>query len=189
MERLLRSVALQPGLSSSMSRYFQVIIGDVGDTGGIGGAQDVSMVEDEAAALVGSEVLGQQQQVIVGRLNHDAFRPRDDDGDFPSWQSQFLSEIGQGSGVGVGDTADGQVLYIDPNDPQAAELLQQAGLRLADDGTVTSLPEESPIKTEPAPQPPDPEPQTNAVPVSSTATGPVVVSPKTVGLGTAPVSR
>ena len=34
---------------------------------------------------------------------------------------------------------DGTVLYIDPNDPQAAEILQQAGLRLADDGTVISI--------------------------------------------------
>lgn len=34
---------------------------------------------------------------------------------------------------------DGTVLYIDPNDPQAAEILQQAGLRLAEDGTVSSL--------------------------------------------------
>ena len=38
---------------------------------------------------------------------------------------------------------DGTVLYIDPNDPQAAEILQQAGLRLTEDGTVISLtPEE-----------------------------------------------
>ena len=31
---------------------------------------------------------------------------------------------------------DGTILYIDPNDPQAADILQQAGLRLAEDGTV-----------------------------------------------------
>jgi hypothetical protein len=39
----------------------------------------------------------------------------------------------------AGEVDDGQVLYIDPNDPQAAEILQQAGLRLAEDGTVTSI--------------------------------------------------
>ena len=51
-----------------------------------------------------------------------------------------------GLGTGLvqqgGDAAggrDGTILYIDPNDPQAAEILQQAGLRLTDDGTVTSL--------------------------------------------------
>ena len=35
-----------------------------------------------------------------------------------------------------GTVDDGTILYIDPNDPQAAEILQQAGLRLAEDGTV-----------------------------------------------------
>lgn len=34
---------------------------------------------------------------------------------------------------------EGPVLYLDPNDPQHAEILQQAGLRLTDDGTVTSI--------------------------------------------------
>ncbi len=45
-------------------------------------------------------------------------------------------EVGADGGGAVGD---GTILYIDPNDPQAAEILQQAGLRLTDDGTVTSL--------------------------------------------------
>ena len=43
------------------------------------------------------------------------------------------------SAGGGGDLDNGTILYIDPNDPHSAELLQQAGLRLADDGTVTSL--------------------------------------------------
>jgi len=38
-----------------------------------------------------------------------------------------------------GGAGDGTILYIDPNDPQAAEILQQAGLRLTDEGTVASL--------------------------------------------------
>ena len=42
-----------------------------------------------------------------------------------------------GAGDAVpGAVDDGTILYIDPNDPQAAEILQQAGLRLAEDGTV-----------------------------------------------------
>ena len=39
----------------------------------------------------------------------------------------------------LGEIDDGTILYIDPNDPQAAEILQQAGLRLAEDGTVRSM--------------------------------------------------
>ena len=43
------------------------------------------------------------------------------------------------NGVTLGDIDDGTILYIDPNDPQAAEILQQAGLQLAEDGTVSSI--------------------------------------------------
>ena len=39
-------------------------------------------------------------------------------------------------GVALNDFNDGTVLYIDPNDPQAAALLQQAGLTITEDGTV-----------------------------------------------------
>ncbi len=51
---------------------------------------------------------------------------------------------GLGAVTGLGEAAaggagDGTILYIDPNDPQAAEILQQAGLRLTEDGTVASL--------------------------------------------------
>ena len=42
-------------------------------------------------------------------------------------------------GVALNDINDGTVLYIDPNDPQAAALLQQAGLMLSEDGTVQSI--------------------------------------------------
>ena len=38
--------------------------------------------------------------------------------------------------VALNDFNDGTVLYIDPNDPQAAALLQQAGLTITEDGTV-----------------------------------------------------
>lgn len=41
-----------------------------------------------------------------------------------------------GEGVSINDFNDGTVLYIDPNDPQAAALLQQAGLTITEDGTV-----------------------------------------------------
>ena len=41
-----------------------------------------------------------------------------------------------GADATPGAVDDGTILYIDPNDPQAAEILQQAGLRLAEDGTV-----------------------------------------------------
>ena len=41
--------------------------------------------------------------------------------------------------VALNDINDGTVLYIDPNDPQAAALLQQAGLMLSEDGTVQSI--------------------------------------------------
>ena len=39
-------------------------------------------------------------------------------------------------GLALNDFNDGTVLYIDPNDPQAAALLQQAGLTITEDGTV-----------------------------------------------------
>ena len=39
-------------------------------------------------------------------------------------------------GIALNDFNDGTVLYIDPNDPQAAALLQQAGLTITEDGTV-----------------------------------------------------
>ena len=42
-------------------------------------------------------------------------------------------------GVALNEINDGTVLYIDPNDPQAAALLQQAGLMLSEDGTVQSI--------------------------------------------------
>ena len=48
---------------------------------------------------------------------------------------QQLEQLQQG-GIEGADFNDGTVLYIDPNDPQAAALLQQAGLTIADDGTV-----------------------------------------------------
>ncbi len=44
------------------------------------------------------------------------------------------------TGGGVGEPDDGTIVLIgDPNDPQAAEFLQQAGLRLMDDGTVQQM--------------------------------------------------
>ena len=46
------------------------------------------------------------------------------------------------------DFNDGTVLYIDPNDPQAAALLQQAGLTIADDGTVIGGIEEAAVHQE-----------------------------------------
>ena len=46
-------------------------------------------------------------------------------------------------GLALNDFNDGTVLYIDPNDPQAAALLQQAGLTIAEDGTVTQLTDEN----------------------------------------------
>ena len=41
--------------------------------------------------------------------------------------------------MALNDINDGTVLYIDPNDPQAAALLQQAGLMLSEDGTVQTI--------------------------------------------------
>ena len=54
------------------------------------------------------------------------------------------SEVQTGSlvdadGVPLNEVNDGTVLYIDPNDPQAAALLQQAGLTLVEDGTVQNI--------------------------------------------------
>ena len=47
---------------------------------------------------------------------------------------------GDASGaVALNEINDGTVLYIDPNDPQAAALLQQAGLMLSEDGTVQTI--------------------------------------------------
>ena len=55
---------------------------------------------------------------------------------FQDEQGAQLS-VGEQQVEGIeGDFNDGTVLYIDPNDPQAAALLQQAGLTIADDGTV-----------------------------------------------------
>lgn len=48
---------------------------------------------------------------------------------------QILNPDGTVGQMGDGGD-DGTVLYIDPNDPQAAEILQQAGLRLTEDGQV-----------------------------------------------------
>ena len=47
--------------------------------------------------------------------------------------------VGVAGDVGTGEVNDGTVLYIDPNDPQAAALLQQAGLTLAEDGSVMAI--------------------------------------------------
>ena len=46
----------------------------------------------------------------------------------------------------LGDFNDGTVLYIDPNDPQAAALLQQAGLTITEDGTVIGGLDESAVQ-------------------------------------------
>ncbi len=55
-----------------------------------------------------------------------------------------VAGLSQQQGAAGEAGGDGTILYIDPNDPQAAEILQQAGLRLTDDGTVTSLAQEAP---------------------------------------------
>jgi hypothetical protein len=46
-------------------------------------------------------------------------------------------ESGLVHGAAGGEVDDGTILYIDPNDPHAAEILQQAGLRLAEDGSIS----------------------------------------------------
>ena len=46
-------------------------------------------------------------------------------------------------GLALNDFNDGTVLYIDPNDPQAAALLQQAGLTITEDGTVVGVTDEN----------------------------------------------
>ena len=46
-------------------------------------------------------------------------------------------------GLALNDFNDGTVLYIDPNDPQAAALLQQAGLTITEDGTVIGVTDEN----------------------------------------------
>ena len=51
-------------------------------------------------------------------------------------QQQQQIEGLEAGGVALNDFNDGTVLYIDPNDPQAAALLQQAGLTITEDGTV-----------------------------------------------------
>ena len=48
--------------------------------------------------------------------------------------------------VALNDFNDGTVLYIDPNDPQAAALLQQAGLTITEDGTVIGGIDESVVQ-------------------------------------------
>jgi hypothetical protein len=59
------------------------------------------------------------------------------------FQAQLLTTV-----AGGGEIDDGTILYIDPNDPQAAEILQQAGLRLAEDGTVQQAHMEGEEQTE-----------------------------------------
>ena len=54
----------------------------------------------------------------------------------PPTMQQQMAEQGAEVAGDLGDFNDGTVLYIDPNDPQAAALLQQAGLTITEDGTV-----------------------------------------------------
>ncbi|TRY76407.1 hypothetical protein TCAL_00036 [Tigriopus californicus] len=96
----------------------QVIIGDMaaGGTGGQESAHLDNLVGGEESLTHGTQVLSQEaydQSVGQQILNPDG----------------TVGQMGDG-----GD--DGTVLYIDPNDPQAAEILQQAGLRLTEDGQV-----------------------------------------------------
>ena len=51
-------------------------------------------------------------------------------------QQQLEQVEGEEGVANLNDFNDGTVLYIDPNDPQAAALLQQAGLTITEDGTV-----------------------------------------------------
>lgn len=59
---------------------------------------------------------------------------------------QQLAEQGAEVAGDLGDFNDGTVLYIDPNDPQAAALLQQAGLTITEDGTVIGGLDESAVQ-------------------------------------------
>ena len=94
----------------------QVIIGDIGQ-GAEGGAAGAGTSVEQAT-------LDQQQlQAIVDQQHQQ--------------QQQQQQVVGETNALG--EINDGTILYIDPNDPQAAEILQQAGLRLAEDGTVRSV--------------------------------------------------
>jgi len=98
----------------------QVIIGDVQQEGEI--ATSVEAGSDAAAAAL-TAALGAAGVV---------------DGGDGTTGLAIASEDGTGA-VALNDINDGTVLYIDPNDPQAAALLQQAGLMLSEDGTVQSI--------------------------------------------------
>ena len=64
----------------------------------------------------------------------------------PPTMQQQLAEQGAEVAGDLGDFNDGTVLYIDPNDPQAAALLQQAGLTITEDGTVIGGLDESAVQ-------------------------------------------
>ena len=63
-------------------------------------------------------------------------------------QQQALVEQAADQAGELQDFNDGTVLYIDPNDPQAAALLQQAGLTITEDGTVIGGIDESAVQAD-----------------------------------------
>ena len=64
----------------------------------------------------------------------------------PPTMQQQMAEQGAEVAGDLGDFNDGTVLYIDPNDPQAAALLQQAGLTITEDGTVIGRLDEAAVQ-------------------------------------------
>lgn len=118
---------------------------------GAGGQPLVLSAEDAAQLLAQAGIqLGDNEQVIIGGDQQGQGQITLQGGQqFQGLETSGLElkqELMPQANAPAGtqeQVDDGTVLYIDPNDPQAAEILQQAGLRLAEDGTVISLtPEE-----------------------------------------------
>merc|ERR1712223_1429373 len=125
---------------------------------GVGGDQPLVMSAEDAAQFLAqaglqlADVADSGEQVIINSesLQNAAGLVKEEDQQVTLnvGEQQQLEGVEGAGGVALNDFNDGTVLYIDPNDPQAAALLQQAGLTIADDGTVIGGIEEAAVHQE-----------------------------------------
>ena len=105
---------------------------------GQGQGQLVLSAEDAAQLLAQAGIqLGDNEHVVVN--NENAAANNSELEAAINDLNAIANENSDANVVNNGGNGAGTVLYIDPNDPQAAEILEQAGLRLTEDGQVTQL--------------------------------------------------
>jgi len=118
---------------------------------GVGGDQPLVMSAEDAAQFLAqaglqlADVTDSGEQIIINSesLQNAAGLVKEEDQQVTLNVGEEGEQGQQLEGLALNDFNDGTVLYIDPNDPQAAALLQQAGLTIAEDGTVTQLTDEN----------------------------------------------